>query len=194
MTRVLQTRFDGCHFRSRLEARWAVFFNHLGIRWEYEPEVYEVNDTRYLPDYWLPDLQVHVEVKGSLEGLQAAVDQLTVMCEGGSPLPGMVGSARPGCTTGLLLLGPIPRATGGRATHWLYQHHKGVCRTLVAFDDTGTLQVLHREAPGRVLATTAHDLSPHLGHPYDYTWAHGEEAAACTAATSARFDNGRPRR
>lgn len=29
----IQTRYAGCLFRSRLEARWAVFFDHLGIRW-----------------------------------------------------------------------------------------------------------------------------------------------------------------
>lgn len=35
---AIQTRYKGYHFRSRLEARWAVFFDTLGILWEYEKE------------------------------------------------------------------------------------------------------------------------------------------------------------
>lgn len=27
--RAIETRYAGCRFRSRLEARWAVFFDHL---------------------------------------------------------------------------------------------------------------------------------------------------------------------
>lgn len=38
MAAALTTRYAGCRFRSRLEARWAVFFDHLGIEWEYEPQ------------------------------------------------------------------------------------------------------------------------------------------------------------
>jgi len=35
---AIPTRYAGCHFRSRLEARWAVFFDHMRIDWVYEPE------------------------------------------------------------------------------------------------------------------------------------------------------------
>lgn len=62
--RAITTRYKGCNFRSRLEARWAVFFDHLGIRWDYEPEGFELgNGLRYLPDFWLPDWKIWVEVK-----------------------------------------------------------------------------------------------------------------------------------
>lgn len=62
--RAITTRYKGYSFRSRLEARWAVFFDHLGIRWEYEPEGFELgNGLRYLPDFWLPDWKLWVEVK-----------------------------------------------------------------------------------------------------------------------------------
>lgn len=62
--RAITTRYKGYAFRSRLEARWAVFFDHLGIRWDYEPEGYELgNGLRYLPDFWLPDAGFWVEVK-----------------------------------------------------------------------------------------------------------------------------------
>lgn len=48
---VIPTRYAGCHFRSRLEARWAVFFDTLGIRWEYEPEGFATSQGPYLPDF-----------------------------------------------------------------------------------------------------------------------------------------------
>ena len=69
MLTAIETLYAGCRFRSRLEARWAVFFDALGIAWEYEPEGYEITDghtspIRYLPDFYLPDPEVWVEVKG----------------------------------------------------------------------------------------------------------------------------------
>jgi hypothetical protein len=36
--RPRETYYRGCRFRSRIEARWAVFFDTLGIKWWYEPE------------------------------------------------------------------------------------------------------------------------------------------------------------
>ncbi len=36
---AIETRYKGYRFRSRLEARWAVFFDHLKIEWEYEPDL-----------------------------------------------------------------------------------------------------------------------------------------------------------
>ena len=74
--KAIQTRYAGCHFRSRLEARWAVFFDTVGIRWEYEHQgymcPYELTPERegefpYLPDFWLPELGMFAEVKGSTE-------------------------------------------------------------------------------------------------------------------------------
>ena len=62
--KAIETIYNGLRFRSRLEARWAVFFDSAGIRYEYEPEGFELEDgTRYLPDFYLPDLDVYAEVK-----------------------------------------------------------------------------------------------------------------------------------
>ena len=63
--KAIETTYKGYRFRSRLEARWAVFFDTLGIEWEYEKEGFEFDDgTRYLPDFWLPGLQCWIEIKG----------------------------------------------------------------------------------------------------------------------------------
>lgn len=62
---AIQTRYAGCLFRSRLEARWAVFFDALGIEWEYEKEGFNLGEAGlYLPDFWLPPLNAWFEVKG----------------------------------------------------------------------------------------------------------------------------------
>jgi hypothetical protein len=38
----IPTRYNGITFRSRLEARWAVFWDVLGVRYFYEYEGYEL--------------------------------------------------------------------------------------------------------------------------------------------------------
>lgn len=62
--KAIETKYDGYRFRSRLEARWAVFFNALGIEYEYEIEGYEMGSLRYLPDFYIPSLDRWFEVKG----------------------------------------------------------------------------------------------------------------------------------
>jgi hypothetical protein len=53
--KAIQTRYNGYWFRSRLEARWAVFFDALEMDYEYESEGFQLSDgTRYLPDFWVP--------------------------------------------------------------------------------------------------------------------------------------------
>lgn len=60
----IDTTFNGYKFRSRLEARWAVFFETLEIEYIYEPQGYVLDDgTQYLPDFFLPDLETFAEVK-----------------------------------------------------------------------------------------------------------------------------------
>ena len=60
----IQTWYRHILFRSRKEARWAVFFDSLGIPFLYEPEGYELPSGKYLPDFWLPNQSVFWEVKG----------------------------------------------------------------------------------------------------------------------------------
>jgi len=64
MIKAIETVYNGYRFRSRLEARWAVFFDTLGIRYEYEKEGFELPSGRYLPDFWLLEQGIWFEVKG----------------------------------------------------------------------------------------------------------------------------------
>lgn len=49
--KAIETEYNGYRFRSRLEARWAVFFDALGVKYEYEPDGYETEYGKYLPDF-----------------------------------------------------------------------------------------------------------------------------------------------
>ncbi len=63
--KVIQTHYAEHYFRSRLEARYAVFFDALNETWEYEKEGYDLDDGDwYLPDFWLPRIGCYVEIKG----------------------------------------------------------------------------------------------------------------------------------
>lgn len=64
MIKAIETEYKGYRFRSRMEARWAVFMDAASIRWVYEPDAYDLgNGTCYLPDFYLPQQDAFLEVK-----------------------------------------------------------------------------------------------------------------------------------
>lgn len=95
-TPAIPTTFDGVQYRSRLEARWAAFFNKIGWKYTYEP---------FDGDGYIPDFLIHgaapllVEVKpavtradfdavtGKVERGLAGVWQRDVLIVGADPLP-----------------------------------------------------------------------------------------------------------
>jgi hypothetical protein len=81
----IETVYDGYRFRSRLEARWAVFFDSLGVKYEYEPEGFELPGLGgYLPDFRVmchasrggecEPFPLYIEVKGSMD--QASAEKI----------------------------------------------------------------------------------------------------------------------
>lgn len=56
--KAIETFYNGVFYRSRLEARWAHFFNFLGLNSYYEHEGYQINVSgkkiNYLPDFYIP--------------------------------------------------------------------------------------------------------------------------------------------
>ena len=65
--KAVETVYKGYRFRSRLEARWAIFFDTLGLKWEYEVDGYDLGKLGwYLPDfrvYGLLDSPIWFEIK-----------------------------------------------------------------------------------------------------------------------------------
>lgn len=87
--------YRGVAMRSRLEARWAVWMDCLGVLWEYEPAAIRLDGRNRWPDFWLPEQEVWIEVKP----LHTRADihySLSVAEQTGSPLLWLAGSPWPG--------------------------------------------------------------------------------------------------
>ncbi len=89
----IETEYHGYKFRSRLEARWAVFFDTAGVEWEYEPEGFELpSGLRYLPDFRLHGVSIDgdepesvwAEVKGVMD--EASARKIEEFYRSGNPV------------------------------------------------------------------------------------------------------------
>ena len=70
MIQAIDTIYNGYKFRSRLEARWAVFFDALNIPYQYEVQGYDINGIWYLPDFWMPEWNCWLEIKPTIPNLR----------------------------------------------------------------------------------------------------------------------------
>lgn len=139
---AIPTPYGGIEFRSRLEARVAVLLDNLNIAWEYEAEGYVIDMAPgapyYLADFWLPQIQTYIEVKGDVERWFQAQEMYYWASEAGSPLLNMEYSGdrrvdKPeGKRGGLMLIGGIPDPTqlsgNGKVCNPIfpmYVHRKG---------------------------------------------------------------------
>ena len=71
---AIPTHYNGINFRSRLEAKWARFFDLIGWSYEYEP----VDLNGYIPDFVLKFaiMPIYVEIKPSM-----TIDDLENDCQ-----------------------------------------------------------------------------------------------------------------
>lgn len=205
---AIETSYAGHRFRSRLEARWAVAFDALGERWQYEPQGYTIKmpvgpAEQYLPDFYLPGRRVWVEVKGSNDALVESWQMLLVaaMPKIGLPAdPDGSPVATDTETPRLLILGPVPRPTRNTANRAGF--------ILVGLVD-GELAVRHCDLLGNstlpVFTTRDRDRPAVVGHglklvdrTVDVVWNDEQAVAlesarldyALTCARAARFEYG----
>jgi hypothetical protein len=60
----IPTEYKHTQFNSRLDARWAVFFEKLGFRWQYLLSTTGENPApAYSPKFWLADQQAYADVR-----------------------------------------------------------------------------------------------------------------------------------
>jgi len=57
---------DTIYFHSRWEANYARVLNYLGVKWEYEPKIFNLGTQNYTPDFYLSGTGEYVEVKNFL--------------------------------------------------------------------------------------------------------------------------------
>jgi hypothetical protein len=193
----IETRYAGCRFRSRLEARWAVFFDALDIEWQYEPQGFEiglsdeVHTRRYLPDFYLPRFDTWVEVK-PISLLDLDFVAACVIPHGGGLPNGR-----------LLLLHEIPKESVTYTTTWArLRWHKGdIFCDDVEFEFQGLLKRMSWVVGNDSSWTVCTDLLsfPMSGDwiPYDLQEQYGfgdlcvmDVSDAYEAARSARFEFG----
>jgi hypothetical protein len=131
--KTIPRTYRGQNFRSTLEARWAIFFDEMGIEWVYEPEGYILNNEEwYVPDFYLPQFKTWAEVKGVFgqSELTTAVNALDY-----GALPETQDGI--GTTRGLLYLGNVPKAKPNENflahQHIMFVHSKGVTYQKVKF-------------------------------------------------------------
>lgn len=100
MLKAIPTEYNGIVFRSRLEVRWAIFMDSLGVKYQYELEGYDLDSAWYLPDFWLPEQEVWLEVKGGCPTNQEE-RKVRLLCEySGKPV--------------VILWGGFPMLEGGQ--------------------------------------------------------------------------------
>lgn len=55
----IETLYRGHYFRSKTEARFAVFLDCLGVKWDYEPQGFDLgNGLKYLPDFKIYNVEI----------------------------------------------------------------------------------------------------------------------------------------
>lgn len=64
----IKTMYRSIQMRSKLEAKFAFFLDNLKIIWIYEPKTFLLSSgIMYKPDFYLPELNQWIEVKGNIE-------------------------------------------------------------------------------------------------------------------------------
>lgn len=160
---AIETSYKGYRFRSRLEARWAVFFDVMKIKWVYEPEGFKKDcdycgTINYLPDFYLSEINVWVEVKGLFSTDNAK--KLAHFLDWYSPLPGFKDSWNwPGANYkgGLVILGNIPEPNNNFVLHKIIRHYKGLRSSRFVFYSNNDLHLWHERHDEHLDSLTSSD-------------------------------------
>jgi hypothetical protein len=74
----IPTKYKGIEFRSRLEARWAYYWDLIGLEWMYEFEGFDLDGEWYLPDFYIPKWG-YIEIKPEGGVTEDALRKATLM-------------------------------------------------------------------------------------------------------------------
>lgn len=56
--------YKGIWMRSTWEIKYAKYLDKLGVKWQYESKRFNLGNLTYLPDFYLPEKNLYVEIKG----------------------------------------------------------------------------------------------------------------------------------
>ena len=57
--------YKGIRMRSLYEVAYAKYLDKQGTKWTYEAESFNLGTFKYTPDFYLPETDTYVEIKGS---------------------------------------------------------------------------------------------------------------------------------
>lgn len=57
-------KYKGIKFRSSWEVAYAKYLTKKNIKWQYESKTFDLGNTTYTPDFYLPESDTYVEIKG----------------------------------------------------------------------------------------------------------------------------------
>jgi hypothetical protein len=57
-------KYKNIRFHSSWESKYAEHLDELNIKWKYEPKAFDLGETTYTPDFYLPETDTYVEIKG----------------------------------------------------------------------------------------------------------------------------------
>lgn len=57
-------KYKGIYMRSSWEIAYAKYLDKQGTKWQYEPKTFDLGNSTYTPDFYLPDSDTYVEIKG----------------------------------------------------------------------------------------------------------------------------------
>src|ERR1041385_789464 len=121
----IRTEYKGHLMRSRLEVRWAMFMDEVGIEWSYEPTYLQFPLANGRTLHWLPDFRLAngqwAEAKGdiSIRAYGKLLYMAKVLSAGDS-------WDEDGCGTGddVVVLGRMPGQDSGRWPVQLHYHDR----------------------------------------------------------------------
>lgn len=183
--KAIETVYNGYRFRSRSEARWAVFFDAIGIKYRYEWEGYDLGDgVYYLPDFYLPDMNQYFEVKPDIKRLlpterikvnrlAQATDKYVIIGDSDFKLTGTESHPDNNFREDTSLWGCDTYLVKCRACGTLYFENEMSyrCTACGYYDGDGTFRYIS-------------------GENGDTRWAEDEYVEAITKAKQARFEHG----
>jgi hypothetical protein len=168
-----------------LEARWAVFLDALDIAYKYEWQGFELGSAgRYLPDFWLPDVRLWLEIKGQYPTEKERKKAERLFERDGNPV--LIGVDEPYFGQLLLYCNDLTDSSGGAGwwpgCRWMVRHGEEGCNPSIAIG-------VNDRRPDR--AFLRYDWSPLNCIEQSWLLAHHDVLLeAAIGARQARFEHG----
>lgn len=183
----IATQYKGYRFRSRLEARWAVFFDALGIEWQYEAEFYDLGAAGgYIPDFWFPKHKAWAEVKPTNLGFSELMKCFALAYGTNNDVILLVG--QPECKCYSMITN-----CGSEAVHaiWMAEIESGISKDLLtyAYKDSAIIIEDFVAITAKLCPITGFFETGSTDLRSDGIWGCDEDLALI-ASRSARFEHG----